>query len=102
MHAALIYYATVALFELALGSFLNVCISRLPRGESVVTPGSHCPRCGQPIRWFDNVPVLSYLALGARCRDCRERISPLYPFVEILTAGWLVLAFVRHGFPPHL
>jgi leader peptidase (prepilin peptidase)/N-methyltransferase len=87
-------------FGLAFGSFLNVCISRLPRGESVVSPRSRCPRCGQAIRWYDNIPVLSYALLRARCRNCRERISPLYPLVELLTAGLLVAAFARYGLTP--
>ena len=73
-------YALVALFGLALGSFLNVCIYRLPRHESVVTPRSHCPRCSQPIRWYDNVPVLSYLVLRGRCwLNCCRRASSCWP-----------------------
>lgn len=75
-----------SVFGLMIGSFLNVCIARLPAGESVATPGSRCPRCRTPIRWYDNVPVLSYLALRGRCRACRAAISPRYPFVEIVTA----------------
>ncbi len=93
-------YLAVALFGLALGSFLNVCISRIPRQESVIRPRSHCPRCGRPIRWFDNIPVVSYAVLGGRCRDCRERISPVYPAVEILSAGLLVAAFARYQLSP--
>ncbi len=93
-------YATVAVFGLAFGSFLNVCIFRLPRGESVIAPRSHCPRCGKPIRWYDNIPVLSYLLLGGRCRDCRERISAIYPAVEVLTATVLVVTFARYALSP--
>jgi len=70
-------------FGLVVGSFANVCIYRIPRGESIVLPASHCPRCGRPIRPWDNVPVLSYLVLLGRCRDCRARISPRYPLVEL-------------------
>jgi leader peptidase (prepilin peptidase)/N-methyltransferase len=70
---------------LMIGSFLNVCIARLPAGESVVTPGSRCPSCRASIPWFDNVPVLSYLRLGGRCRTCRAAISPRYLAVELLT-----------------
>jgi len=92
----LFLYVTVAAFGLAFGSFLNVCISRLPRGESVISPRSHCPKCGKPIRWYDNIPVVSYLLLGGRCRNCRERISPVYPAVEILTAVVLVVALARY------
>ena len=72
-------------FGLIIGSFLNVCIHRVPRGESIVSPGSHCPRCGKAVRPYDNVPVLAYLWLRGRCRDCGERISPQYPAVELLT-----------------
>jgi leader peptidase (prepilin peptidase)/N-methyltransferase len=73
-----------AVFGLIVGSFANVCIHRLPRRESVVLPASHCPRCDRPIRPWDNIPLLSYLFLLGRCRDCRARISPRYPAVEAL------------------
>lgn len=92
--------AVVAAFGLALGSFLNVCIFRLPREESIVSPRSHCLHCGRSIRWYDNVPLLGYLILRGRCRDCRERISPVYPAVEFLTAAVLMVAFVRYGLTP--
>jgi leader peptidase (prepilin peptidase)/N-methyltransferase len=74
----------------AVGSFLNVCLIRLPMRESIMFPASHCLSCRRPIAWFDNIPVLSFLALGGRCRNCGSRISRQYPLVEILTA----LAFV--------
>ncbi len=90
----------VALFGLAFGSFLNVCIYRLPRAESVVAPGSHCPACGHSIRWHDNIPLLSYLLLRGRCRDCQARISPLYPLVEALTAAVLLADFSLYGATP--
>ena len=93
-------YLLVAILGLAFGSFLNVCIFRLPRYESIVTPRSRCTRCNRLIRWHDNIPVLSYLVLGGRCRDCRERISPIYPTVEILTAGVLVAGLARYGATP--
>lgn len=104
----LIPFVVVALFGLAFGSFLNVCIFRLirkdpqghPAPESIVTPRSHCPRCGRPIRWYDNIPVVSYLLLGGRCRDCHARISIIYPLVEILCAGVLVAAFLQYGLSP--
>ena len=75
-----------SLFGLAIGSFLNVVISRVPHGESVVWPGSHCPNCGTAIRAIDNIPLLSFLRLGGRCRHCRGKISRRYPLVELLTA----------------
>lgn len=80
-----------------LGSFLNVCISRLPQGESVVTPPSRCPRCRTPIRYYDNVPLLSFALLRGRCRSCREPISWRYPAVEALAAGAAVLTWARFG-----
>ncbi len=92
--------AVVAIFGLALGSFLNVCIFRLPRGESVISPRSRCPHCEHPVRWYDNVPLLSYLVLRGRCRDCGGRISPIYPTVELLTAVTLGAAFLRYGVTP--
>src|ERR687897_1550863 len=73
------------LFGLVVGSFLNVVIHRVPHHESVVWPASHCPHCGEPIRPRDNVPLISYLLLRGRCRNCKERISVRYPAVEALT-----------------
>jgi leader peptidase (prepilin peptidase)/N-methyltransferase len=83
------------LFGLVVGSFLNVLAHRLPRGESVVTPGSHCPFCGAPVRGRDNIPVVSWLLLSARCRDCRAPISPRYPLVEAVNGALWVLCFLR-------
>lgn len=79
------------LFGLLFGSFANVVIWRVPRGESISTPGSHCPGCDAPIAWYDNVPVVSWLVLRARCRGCGERISSRYPLVEI-ASGVLFIA----------
>jgi leader peptidase (prepilin peptidase) / N-methyltransferase len=73
---------------LLFGSFLNVCISRLPRGESIVHPRSHCPQCGAIIRWYDNIPLLSWLILRGRCRDCNESIPWRYPLVELAVGLW--------------
>jgi leader peptidase (prepilin peptidase)/N-methyltransferase len=77
----------LVVFTALLGSFLNVCISRLPRGESVVSPPSHCPRCRTPIRFYDNIPLVSFAVLAGRCRACREPISWRYPVVEALAVG---------------
>jgi leader peptidase (prepilin peptidase) / N-methyltransferase len=80
---------------LCVGSFLNVCIYRLPRGESLLRPRSRCPRCGKPLRWFDNIPVVSWIALGGRCGQCRAPISPQYPIVEIVTALlWVLIVWM--------
>jgi len=76
----------------AVGSFLNVCISRLPKGESIISPRSHCPNCNTPILIRDNIPLLSFILLNGRCRNCKEKISILYPLVELLT-GVIFLYF---------
>ena len=88
----------VFLFGLAFGSFLNVCIHRLPKGESIVKPRSRCPHCGKPVAAWDNIPLLSYLVLRGRCRNCQKSISPLYPFVELLTGLLLLWTYRQFGF----
>jgi leader peptidase (prepilin peptidase)/N-methyltransferase len=80
-----------------IGSFLNVCIYRIPAGESIVHPPSRCPACGSGIRWYQNVPILSYLLLRGRCAACGVRISARYPLVEALTGVLFVLVFYRFG-----
>lgn len=92
-----VLYVFAGLFGLVLGSFLNVCIVRLPRHQSVVTPRSRCPQCGHFIPWYDNLPVFSYLILRGRCRQCRCRISAIYPAVEIITAILFIAAFAEFG-----
>jgi leader peptidase (prepilin peptidase)/N-methyltransferase len=89
--------AIALLAGLVVGSFLNVVIYRLPRGESLVTPRSHCPGCGKPVRSRDNVPVLSWLVLRGRCRDCGESIPRRYPLVEALTALLYAAVVIAHG-----
>ena len=91
--------AGVAVLGACLGSFLNVVIWRLPRGESLVRPGSHCPRCGTPVRPHDNLPVLGWLLLRGRCRDCGATISPRYPLVELLGAALCVVAVLATATP---
>ncbi len=86
-----------AVIGLVIGSFLNVVVWRVPRGESVVHPGSHCPRCEREIRGRDNVPVLSWLLLRGKCRDCGEPISGRYPAVEVVTAALFALMTWRIG-----
>jgi leader peptidase (prepilin peptidase)/N-methyltransferase len=79
------------------GSFLNVCIARIPNGESVVQPPSHCPKCKKPIRFYDNIPIISYLILLGCCRHCGERISPRYLFVEVLMGTMAALLYYQLG-----
>ena len=93
MHEWLLYLVVGTLGAL-IGSFLNVCIFRLPRGESIAWPGSHCPSCAHPIKFYDNIPLLSYLWLGGRCRACRASISIRYPLVETSNAlGYLTIVW---------
>ena len=86
-------------FGLAIGSFLNVCIYRIPRADvSIHSPRrSFCPECNEPISPYDNIPVLSYLLLGGKCRHCRTTISVLYPLVELATAGLFLVMYYRFG-----
>lgn len=91
---------TAGLLGLAIGSFLNVVIARLPEHRSLWRPGSACPGCGAAIAWYDNIPVLSFLALRARCRACGAPISWQYPLVELLTGGAFLSAYI--GFGPTL
>jgi len=93
----LLLYFIVGLFGALIGSFLNVCIYRLPRYESIAWPGSHCTSCAQAIVWYDNIPLLSYLLLGGRCRRCTAPISLRYPVVEALNAIGYVALLWRFG-----
>lgn len=87
----------VFIFGSIVGSFLNVCIYRLPKGKSIVVPGSHCPNCGARIHWFDNIPILSYIILGGKARCCKARISLRYIVVEVLTALAFLVLFLFFG-----
>jgi len=87
----------VFLFGLIIGSFLNVCILRIPTGKSIVMPASACPKCGAAIRPYDNIPVLSYLILGGKCRGCKTKISPMYPLVEFLTGVLFFACYYAFG-----
>jgi leader peptidase (prepilin peptidase)/N-methyltransferase len=89
--------AVAAAYGLVVGSFLNVVIHRLPRRESLLRPRSRCPACGAPVRWFDNVPLLSYVVLRGRCRDCGAPISPRYPAVELASGALAAAAVARYG-----
>jgi len=86
----------IFIIGLAIGSFLNVCIYRLPCEESLFYPPSHCPECGSSIRWFDNIPLISYLLLKGKCRSCKKPISFQYPSVEAVTGFLFLFAFLRY------
>jgi leader peptidase (prepilin peptidase)/N-methyltransferase len=93
-------HIAIFIFGSIIGSFLNVCIYRLPKGRSIIFPGSHCPNCTAAIRWYDNVPILSYIFLGGKARCCKARISFRYFIVEILTASAYLALFVFFALTP--
>jgi len=99
----LIYIVFFFLLGACVGSFLNVVVWRLPRGESLVTPPSHCPNCDRQLLWYDNVPIVGWLKLRGKCRFCGQPISPRYPLVETFTAllfaGYYVLFFLYNVGP---
>ena len=102
-----LFYATLfgffsLFFGLCIGSFLNVCIWRVPRGESIVRPGSHCPKCNAPIRWYQNIPVLSWLFLRGRCANCKKPISFRYTLVELLTGLLFLAVYLQWTLPAPL
>ena len=100
MRASII--AAFAAGGLVFGSFLNVCIYRIPRSKSLNWPGSHCTACGRPLAWYENVPVLSWLVLRGRCRSCHTAISPVYPAVELTTAAVFAGGVAVYGVTPLL
>jgi leader peptidase (prepilin peptidase)/N-methyltransferase len=89
------------LFGLILGSFINVCIHRIPRKESLVRPPSTCPQCNERIRFYDNIPLISYVILGGKCRFCKKPIPVRYPIVEFLTGSLSMSLFVKYGLTLH-
>ena len=97
------HFCVFGFFSFAFGacvaSFLNVCIWRLPRNESVVRPASHCPKCNAPIAWYQNIPVLSYVALGGKCAKCRDPISMRYTVVELLGGILFLVAYLQWAMP---
>jgi len=92
----------LAVLGLLIGSFLNVCIYRLPRHESLAFPASHCTSCNRPLSWYENVPIAGWLALRGRCRTCQAAISPMYPVVEAITGIVFVSGYLIYGLTPVL
>lgn len=90
-------YIVVFLYGITIGSFLNVCIYRIPKKENIATTRSHCMSCGYQLKWYDLVPLFSYLVLGGKCRKCGSKISVQYPIIEVLNGGLYLLVFWRYG-----
>src|SRR5207247_840088 len=88
------YIVFVFALGACVGSFLNVVVWRLPRGESLVVPPSHCPKCDHRLAWYDNLPIVGWIALGGKCRYCRRAIPPRYPIVEFITASLFAFYYV--------
>lgn len=87
----------VFIFGLIFGSFYNVVGLRLPNGESIVKPGSHCPKCNHKISWYENIPIISYILLGGKCKSCKEPISLMYPLIELLTGALFLISYFVFG-----
>src|SRR5215470_18736420 len=96
-HIRDVVIALFFLLGIVIGSFLNVCITRIPEGVSIVSPGSRCPRCLTPIKPYDNIPILGWVWLGGKCRSCKLPISPMYPLIELTTGLLFVGCFLRFG-----
>src|SRR5260221_10000227 len=96
-HSKSVIIAAFFLFGLLIGSFLNVCITRIPAGVSIVLPGSRCPQCGSAIKAYDNVPVLSWILLRGKCRNCHTPISAMYPTIEFVTGLLFVACYLSFG-----
>ena len=97
MLPTILLYIIIFLYGIIIGSFLNVLIYRLPKKENIVTTRSHCMNCGYQLKWYDLVPIFSYLALGGRCRKCKTRISVQYPVIEALNGILYLIVFIRFG-----
>jgi leader peptidase (prepilin peptidase)/N-methyltransferase len=97
MSETIILYIMIFLYGIVIGSFLNVCILRIPEGESIVTGRSHCDQCKKLIRWYDLIPIFSYIFLGGRCRYCKVKLSLQYPLIEALNGILYVLVFYFTG-----
>jgi len=97
MNMSMLYNVFLVLIGLCAGSFLNVCIYRLPKEKSPVSPRSFCPKCKTAIKWYDNIPLLSYIILKGKCRNCQERISLRYPIVETITAVFFLVLYLKFG-----
>jgi leader peptidase (prepilin peptidase)/N-methyltransferase len=97
---AAVVLVAIGVLGACVGSFLNVCIYRLPRNESLVWPGSRCTSCGRSLSWFDNLPILSWVVLGGRCRTCRAPVSAMYPIVEATTALAFIGGYLLYGITP--
>lgn len=97
MLPTILLYIVIFLYGIIIGSFLNVCICRIPRKENIVSVRSHCMNCGYQLKWYDLFPLFSYLALGGRCRRCKTRISVQYPIVEALNGVLYLMVFIRFG-----
>lgn len=97
MLPTIILYIVIFLYGIVIGSFLNVCIYRLPKKENIVKVRSHCMNCGYRLKWYDLIPLFSYLFLGGRCRKCKEKISIQYPVVEALNGALYLVVFAEYG-----
>lgn len=97
MNLDVVFNIFVVLAGFCVGSFLNVCIYRLPKGKSAIFPRSFCPKCNTPIKWYDNIPLLSYIILKCKCRNCREKISLRYPIVELVTGVLFLVLYLQVG-----
>lgn len=94
----IIYIVFSFIFGAIIGSFLNVLVYRLPNKMSIISPSSHCFSCNHPIKWYDNIPILSYIILGGKCRHCKSKYSPMYMIVELLTAVLFTLTYLKFRF----